>query len=335
MPINRGRKTAALFCLLLFLLLSISLPSAAEEPVETSGDFYIYKDSITSAELQIPRELVQGEIINMRDYSIVPFRKQGGETDFLFFCAADNYNTEQVQEIRRTLDEGEFPRSDVDNSLFSKEQVAEMFACEEEAVFMQEIGPREFFMAEELLDVGDGETLSLSHICRVENGYMYYFMFIGELEGESYALVEQIILSMKYPEAPEEKGIPFVLLPLLLLSLSYVLPLLLCLLPTFLYRFQIAKNPISPGKAICFVIVQMVIVLLILLAVDYFFFREFRLPIALLLLLPINYIILNKGYQPPEEAAPEGKPEEKAVSPAPLEEQPHVQLLSGEQPEEE
>ena len=100
-------------------------------------------------------------------------------------------------------------RSEIDNSLLTETDVAEMLPTIKGTVTRTRIRGVEYFRMEGV-NQGDvyGVALSAPVVClvRFENGYMYQFMFSGEVGSDRYEEFQSLIYSVDYPEAASSGG---------------------------------------------------------------------------------------------------------------------------------
>lgn len=132
-------------------------------------------------------------------------------------------------------------RADVDHSLFSREDAAEIFGISASDVSSVTYNGREYYCAH-LLYEGPAGTTTGTQMMRMENGYIHTFLFAGSDTVPFYADFEALLETVLYRTLPNDYSFANILFSLLLTIVIYSLPVII-------YRYAIRKSPVTPKKA--------------------------------------------------------------------------------------
>ena len=100
-------------------------------------------------------------------------------------------------------------RADVDNSIYTLQDVAQMFKTTLDKVSTVSYDGVEYFRGEMQQEVdvdGTKVSVTMTGLVRVENGWMYMFQFGGTSADKLYSDFESLVKSVKYPAASTEAG---------------------------------------------------------------------------------------------------------------------------------
>ena len=140
-------------------------------------------------------------------------------------------------------------RSDVDNSFFSKEDIAKEHGITAEKIQSVLYGENEFFRIP--VTSGGSSGYTTTEMRYYNNGYLHSFLFTEERfsDYKYQADFESLLSSTEF----QSKGSPAGALPLGLspggILLGILVALLLYALPVVLYRYAVRKSPVEKKKA--------------------------------------------------------------------------------------
>lgn len=100
-----------------------------------------------------------------------------------------------------------YVRSDIDNSIFTKEDIAEMYEISADKVSLYSYNGVEYYRCEVTDSVEVGEldvSLTMTQMIYVDNGWMYMFQFGGTSTHKLYSDFEDLLRSVEYPVASYE-----------------------------------------------------------------------------------------------------------------------------------
>ena len=102
-----------------------------------------------------------------------------------------------------------YTREDVNNSLLSKEDVAQMYAVTPDKVSTVYYSGEEYYKCEakKTVEVSGVEiTVVMTILTHIDNGWMYAFSFSGTSDKALYSDFESLVKSVKYPAVSPEEG---------------------------------------------------------------------------------------------------------------------------------
>ena len=156
-----------------------------------------------------------------------------------------------------TLQANLLSRADMNNSIFTKADVAAMMNCSVEDISMVNYGEKEYFSAEVITSgTAYGLTLSSPMFCllRCENGYMYMFQFNNSNSSAYFKDLEMLVSSAKYPAIEEtDKTAQNQVVGSYVILVTFVL-IALCIGIIFIVRFVIKKK--TPRTTASFIFCQ-------------------------------------------------------------------------------
>lgn len=114
---------------------------------------------------------------------------------------------EESKELMTEREYTSMTREDIGNDIFNTEEVAEMLSCEETQLSKVTYNDREYYLAKtEYSQEVEGNVVSadVTHLMRIENGYMYQFYFMGTTDDPRFSDVERMLSTAEYPfDTPE------------------------------------------------------------------------------------------------------------------------------------
>lgn len=170
-----------------FLMLSLVLPVCAKSSTIT------YTDKDSKNVLSVPSDWKLEE----RDDSLVKvkFVPSSGTSALMQYGSTDLWST-LSKSAQKNL-----PRSEFDNSQFSKADIADLVGAKSSNVKMVTIGGREYFQADvEKTSTSGGMklTVSVRYWAYVDNGWFYLYQFVGGESHSLYGKFKSMIASASY-----------------------------------------------------------------------------------------------------------------------------------------
>lgn len=288
-------------------------PQKTETPEPTKS--FSYTDPASGVTFTVPDNWVQKELDEDREILSAGFTYNYDEALCIMFGYEDVWA--QIPDSEKVG----LTRQDMDNSLLSREMIAEMLGCREEDVRSVFFARKGYYCVEiERTETmyGIPLTMHMTTLIHCENGNFYTFQFGGKADHERYGDFEQLMNSVVYPggsevipagddasepaireTVPEEKAemeaaaevgstMGNILLSLLLTITVYTVPIVI-------YRYAILKTPVAAKKAKKITIIYGIAAFFVMSAVIYFVFHNGTAGAAVLLWSGVNYRILTGG----------------------------------------
>lgn len=219
-------------------------PQLMESPIPTEA--FTYTDKESGLSFTVPANWVETPMNEDREYIDVKFTSNFDEAMSIIFSSHDLWD--ELTGAEKSL----YSKSEVDNSRFTKADIAQMFGCKESDVSMVTFSGREYFCAEiETTESVYGFTLSvlITYLVRFENGYMYCFQFFGNQDSEYYSDFERLMNSIEFPTIRSENVALSSGFSAANLVTSLIITILVYSFPIIIYRYAIIKRPVDKKKA--------------------------------------------------------------------------------------
>lgn len=168
-------------------------------PQKTSSEStaaFVHKDKDTGASFTVPANWKQESLSKDREYIDVKFASTEESGLLIMYGSTDLWSMLSASE------RAGYTRSDVDNSIFTNSDVAEMFGTLG-TVTTKTYNGKEYFFAEVTTTsdtYGVNLSVTMTHVLRVENGWAYWFQFGGKSTSPYFDDFEQLIRSTNYPD---------------------------------------------------------------------------------------------------------------------------------------
>lgn len=170
-------------------------------PVVPEGedtDSFVYTDSDSGVEFTVPKNWKQEDFTEDREYLSAKFVSTKEDGCTIIFGAVDAWA--ELSDLEKIS----LPRSEADNSLFTKADIAEMFSTTEDDISLFTYNGVEYYKCT-LTTNKEGYGLSLdittTQLLCVDNGWMYVFQFNGKEDHKLYSDFEELIRSVQYPSS--------------------------------------------------------------------------------------------------------------------------------------
>lgn len=171
-------------------------PPAVEQGEDT--DPFQYTDNDSGVTFTVPANWQQKAFTEDREIIDVKFvsTKENG-------CAMI-YGSVDMWEAMSAIDRIGYTRSEINNSAFTKAEVAEIYGTTADEISMVTYNGVQYFKGE-INTMADAYSIDLAvtmtQLVCIENGWMYMFSFNGTSTHKLYSDFEKLINSVKYPTA--------------------------------------------------------------------------------------------------------------------------------------
>ncbi|MBE6810081.1 MAG: zinc ribbon domain-containing protein [Ruminococcaceae bacterium] len=168
-------------------------------PVVSEGedtDSFVYTDSDIGIKFTVPANWKQDEFTEDREYLSAKFVSTKEDGCTIIFAAVDAW-----AELSPSEKIG-LSRADVDNSIFTKADIAEMFSTTEDDISLLMYNGVEYYKCTRTADkevYGLSLDITMTQLLCVDNGWMYAFQFNGKEDHKLYSDFEELVRSVKYP----------------------------------------------------------------------------------------------------------------------------------------
>ncbi len=168
-------------------------------PVVPEGedtDSFVYTDSDSGVEFTVPKNWKQKDFTEDRKYLNAKFVSTKEDGCIILF------STLNVWDELSPSEKIGLSRADVDNSLFTKADIAEMFSTTEDDVSMFTYNGVEYYKCTLTTNEEEYEIsldITTTQLLCVNNGWMYSFQFNGKEDHKLYPDFEELVKSVKYP----------------------------------------------------------------------------------------------------------------------------------------
>ena len=185
---------------------SIQFMNVAQEPAETSEAF-TYTDEKSGLTFTVPAGWEESPPSQEYETIDVVFSSQQEMGLMMYYGSLDIWE--------ETPADGKigYSRSDIDNSLFTGEDIAGSLGIPFDDVQKVTCGGKSYFRAEQSQtddSYGVEMTFDFIYLIRVENGWAYLFQFVGAADSAYYGDFESLVASAVYPTAagasPDDGG---------------------------------------------------------------------------------------------------------------------------------
>lgn len=221
-------------------------PQLNPPPAQTKA--FTYTDPNSGMTFTVPTNWVETPMNEEREFIDVKFTSNLEEGLCIIFSSEDMLSDEFIEDAGVTsFEKLMVSRSDLNNSMLTKADVAAMYGESASAVSMVSYGNKEYFsFTTEQYASAYGVTakVPVTVLARCENGFMYIFQFSGTKDSVYFADFEKLVSSVKYPVFENDETVRDQVLGAYLLLAIFVL-ITLCLLIVFGCRSAIKKKSIK------------------------------------------------------------------------------------------
>lgn len=217
-------------------------------PPPTQTEAFTYTDPTSGMTFTVPANWVEEPMFKEREFIDVKFVSNLEEGLAIIFASEDMLSDGFLEEsgvsgfVKLLVS-----RSDLDNSMLTKADVAAMYGESESAVSTVTYGNKEYFIYETVQSgsaYGVTVKVPMTILVRCENGFMYMFQFCGTKDNPHFADFEKLVNSVKYPVFEDDEVVRDQVLGSYLL-LAIIVLIALILIIVFACRSAIKKKAIK------------------------------------------------------------------------------------------
>ena len=176
-------------------------PPLSEEGEDT--DSFVYTDTDSGAKFTVPANWKKKEFFEDREYIDVKFVSTKDDGCVIIYASED------IWEEMSPADRIGYTRSDVNNDIFTRADVAEMFSTTADKVSTVTYNGVEYFQGEidHTSDDYGGLTVRMTALVCIDNGWLHMFQFGGTSTHKLYSEFESLMDSVVYSDTLSETGI--------------------------------------------------------------------------------------------------------------------------------
>ena len=190
------------------VLSNVQFDAAPPEPAGSSPtSSFTYRDSNSGTTFTVPENWAESPMFEEREYLDAKFTSNLEEGLCIIYTCEDIYGNEEFQSELTPAEKLSISRANFDNSILTKEIVAEMVPGENQNVSMVSYGGVEYFFAEVTASgTAYGLTVSMSttYAVHCENGYLHTFLFNAGKDSPYFKDFEALVSSAEYPSIKDD-----------------------------------------------------------------------------------------------------------------------------------
>ena len=278
-------------------------PMLPEAVTETAA--FLYKDKETGSEFTVPANWSQESLSQDREFLDVKFTSNKEPGLSILYGGSDIW-AEMSSSEKKGLS-----RSDINNSLFTFDDIAETMGVAKSKISTVSFGGKEYYKYEVTSTsstYGINIEVTMTCLMRIENGYAYTFQFSGDSKNSYYKDFESLVSSANYPvventSSPDTFG-EFSMINILL---SLLITIAIYSVPIIIYRYGIVKKPVEKARAKKITIIYGIIAFIVMSALIFVINGSGAAGGAILLWSWVNYKVLTGGREPVVEDTAEEK----------------------------
>ena len=208
---------------------------------------FLYKDEKTGTEFTVPANWIQEELSEDREYLDVKFisNKESGVSIL--------YGSTDIWAEISSGEETGLSRSDINNSIFTSDEIAEMMGAANGTVSLVQYGGEEYYKytaTSSSSTYGINIKLIITWLIRIENGYLYFFQFSGDDSSTFYDDFESLLESVKYSRAANTSPLSdFSKFGIFDIVASLIITIAVYSVPIVIYRYGILRHPVEKKRA--------------------------------------------------------------------------------------
>lgn len=176
-------------------------PPVVEEGEDT--DAFVYKDSEGGVTFTVPANWKQEEFFKDREFIDVKFASTKEDGCVMIYGSTDMWGQMSA------ADRVGYKRSDINNSVFTKAGIAEMYNTTADKITTVTYNGVQYFKGEPKYtsDVyGVDLSVTMTQLVYIENGWMYTFQFGGPSTHKLYSDFESLMTSVKFSSTSNSNG---------------------------------------------------------------------------------------------------------------------------------
>ena len=170
-------------------------PKKRDEPVGTPS--FLYTDSETKVKFTVPSNWTKKALSKDREYIDVKF--VSGEEEGMSIL----YGSTDIWSKMSPSDKVGYKRSDINNSMFTTADIAEMAGTSTAKVKKVTYNGVQCFQAESTTTsevYGLNITLTMTHVIYYDNGWMYWLQFSGDSSNEYFSDFKSLLNTVAFPQ---------------------------------------------------------------------------------------------------------------------------------------
>lgn len=281
-------------------------PQVAETEFTPTTSF-TYTDSKTRTTFTVPANWVETPLSKERETIDVKFTSLEEAGMSILYGSFDVWSEMTASERRG------YNRSDIDNSIFTKADIADAFGFPVNDISTIKYADKEYYTATISSDTEAYElsfSVTMTYMITVNNGYMYWFQFSGAKDNEFFDDFVSMLSSVKYSnqdsKAASTNSSNSNLMDRFSLGnifLSLLITVAIYSLPIIIYRYGIRKKPTEAKTAKKITIIYGVCAFIVMSVIIFAINGGGAAGGAILLWSWVNYRVLIGGK--PDNSTPE------------------------------
>lgn len=179
-------------------------PPVAEVGEDT--DAFTYKDNESGVTFTVPANWKQEPFSKERDFIDVMFASTKESGCSMIYGSTDMWGQMSAS------DRSGYSRSDIDNSVFTKADIAAMYNITADKITTVTYNGIQYFKGEPKYTsdaYGIDLSITMTQLVYINNGWMYTFQFGGPSTHSLYSDFESLLKSVQYPSASNGAGAGF------------------------------------------------------------------------------------------------------------------------------
>ena len=177
-------------------------PPVVEEGEDT--DAFSYKDNEGGVTFTVPANWKQEEFFKDREFIDVKFVSTKEDGCVMIYGSTDMWGQMSA------ADRVGYKRSDINNSVFTKADIAEMYNTTADKITIVTYNGVQYFKGEPKYasdSYGVDLSVTMTQLVCIENGWMYTFQFGGPSTHKLYSDFESLMTSVKFSSTSNSTGI--------------------------------------------------------------------------------------------------------------------------------
>ncbi len=170
-------------------------PQKQDEPISTPS--FSYTDSDTKIKFTVPANWTKKALSKDREYIDVKFVSNIEDGMSILYGSTD------VWSKMSSSDKVGYKRSDINNSMFTTADIAEMAGTSVSKVKKVTYNGVQCFQAESTTTsevYGLNVTVTMTHVIYYDNGWMYWFQFSGDSNNEYFSDFKALLNTVTFPQ---------------------------------------------------------------------------------------------------------------------------------------
>ena len=171
-------------------------PQKQDEPVGTPS--FTYTDLETKVKFTVPANWTEKALSKDREYIDVKFVSDEEEGMSILYGSTDIWSK------MSSSDKVGYKRSDLNNSMFTNADIAEMAGTSTSKVKKVTYNGVQCFQAESTTTsevYGYDITVTMTHVIYYDNGWMYWFQFSGDSNNEYFSDFKSLLNTVTFPQS--------------------------------------------------------------------------------------------------------------------------------------